>query len=43
MDFSSWEAKFVDASYAACEEAWIKILVEELKTMEPKKMKLFFL
>ncbi|XP_058766193.1 secreted RxLR effector protein 161-like [Vicia villosa] len=37
VDLSSCEAKYVVASYAA----WIKMLLEELKIMEPKNMKLF--
>lgn len=29
------------ASYATCQAVWIEMLPEELKIMEPKKMKLF--
>ena len=32
------EAEYVVASYAACQAAWIEMLLEELKIMEPKKM-----
>ena len=38
---SSCEAEYVAASYAACQAAWIEMLLEELKIMEPKKIKLF--
>ena len=37
---SSCEAEYVTASYAVCQAAWIKMLLEELKIME-SKMKLF--
>ncbi|XP_050890987.1 secreted RxLR effector protein 161-like [Lathyrus oleraceus] len=38
---SSCEAKYVVASYAACQATWIEMLLEELKITEPRKMKLF--
>jgi hypothetical protein len=38
---SSCEAEYVAASYAACQAAWIEMLLEELKIMEPKNIKLF--
>ena len=41
MALSSCEAEYVAASYAACQAAWIEMLLEELKIMEPKKIKLF--
>ena len=37
---SSCEAEYVAASYAACQAAWIEMLLEELRIME-SKMKLF--
>lgn len=37
----SCDTKYVDASYAACQTLWIKILLEDIKIMEPRKMKLF--
>lgn len=42
MDLSSYEAEYVVASYAACLATWIEMLLETLKIMELKKMKLFF-
>lgn len=36
------EAEHVVASYATCEATWIEILLEELKIMKTKKMKLLF-
>lgn len=41
LTLSSCEAEYVAASYAACEAAWIKMLIEKLKVMEPEKMKMF--
>lgn len=41
MALSSCEAECVGALYAACQAIWIEMLLEELKIMEPKKMKLF--
>lgn len=41
MDLSSCEAEYVAASYATCQAAWIEILLEEIKIIEPMKMKLF--
>ena len=38
--FPSCEADYVAASYAACQAAWIEMLLEELRIME-SKMKLF--
>ena len=38
---SSCEVEYVVAPYATCKETWIKMLLEELKIMKPKKMKLF--
>ena len=38
---SSCEAEYVAASYAACQAAWIEMLLEELRIMESKKIKLF--
>lgn len=41
MDLSSCEAEYVAASYAACQSLWIEIMLEELKVIESKKIKLF--
>ncbi|XP_058750756.1 secreted RxLR effector protein 161-like [Vicia villosa] len=41
VTLSSFEAKYVVASYATYQALWIEILLEELKIMEPKKMKMF--
>ena len=41
MALSSCEVEYVAVSYVACQAAWIEILLEELKIMGPKKMKLF--
>ncbi|XP_050909768.1 secreted RxLR effector protein 161-like [Lathyrus oleraceus] len=38
---SSCEVEYVAASYASCQTTWIEILLEALKIMEPRKMKLF--
>ncbi|XP_058760791.1 secreted RxLR effector protein 161-like [Vicia villosa] len=38
---SSCETEYMAASYATCQETWIEMLLEELKIMEPMKMKLF--
>lgn len=39
--FSSCEVEYVAILYAACQAAWIEMLLEELKIMEPKQMKMF--
>lgn len=41
MALSSCEAEYMVASYVTCHATWIDMLLEELKLMEPKKMKLF--
>lgn len=41
MALLSCETEYVLASYVACQATWIEILLEELKIMEPRKMKLF--
>lgn len=41
MTSSSCEAEYVAVSYAACQVLWIEMLLDELKVMESKKMKLF--
>ncbi|XP_058725779.1 secreted RxLR effector protein 161-like [Vicia villosa] len=38
---SSCGAKYVAASYAACQTVWIEMLVEGIKVMKPKKIMLF--
>lgn len=38
---SSCEAEYMAASYATCQATCIKVLLEELKIMEHRKMKLF--
>lgn len=38
---SSCEVEYVVASYVACQAVWRDMLLEELKIIEPKKMKLF--
>lgn len=38
---SSCEAEYIDASYSACQAAWMEMLLKEFKIMEPKKTKLF--
>lgn len=38
---SPCKSEYVVASYATCQAIWIKMLLEELKIMEPKKMKMF--
>lgn len=35
VDFSSCEVEYVSTSYAACQEACIEMLLEDLKLMEP--------
>lgn len=37
----SCEAEYVVTSYETCQALWIKMLLEELKMIESKKMKLF--
>lgn len=37
----SCEVEYVAASCAACQASWIEMLLDELKVMESKKMKLF--
>lgn len=41
MALSLCEDEYVVASYAVCQAVWIEMLLEELKIMEPKKMRLF--
>lgn len=41
MALSSCEVDCVAASYAICQAVWIKMLLEEIKIMEPTKIKLF--
>lgn len=41
MALLSYEAEYVAASYAACQALWIEMLLEELKIMESKKIKLY--
>ncbi|XP_050890480.1 secreted RxLR effector protein 161-like [Lathyrus oleraceus] len=41
VDFSSCKSKYMATSYVACQASWIEMLLEELKIMKPKKMKLF--
>ncbi|XP_050883926.1 secreted RxLR effector protein 161-like [Lathyrus oleraceus] len=41
MALPSCEVEYMDVSYATCQVAWIEMLLEDLKIMEPRKMKLF--
>lgn len=41
MDLSSCEAEYMVASYTTCQASCIEMLLEELKLMEPRKIKLF--
>lgn len=41
MDLSSCEAEYVVVSYTTYKVAWIEMLLEELKIMEPNKRKMF--
>lgn len=41
MALSSCEVEYVVTPYETCQESWIEIFIEELRIMEPKKMKLF--
>lgn len=41
MTLSACEVECVTTSYATCQVAWIEMLLEELKIMEPRKTNLF--